>query len=86
MLLWLAYTVKQKINPSTQVRELLFSPDGQILYGGGQFYTPQEYYGWVCAWDAATGRLLWQQRLWNFVATLALSPDGSSLLTAGTQG
>ncbi|MGC4043557.1 MAG: hypothetical protein QM758_07100 [Armatimonas sp.] len=86
VLLWLAYTIKQKILSGAQVREFLFSSDGKRLYGGGPSHASKEYRGWVGAWETATGRLLWQYEVLMPVATLALSPDGTSLLTAGAQG
>ncbi|MGC4043558.1 MAG: hypothetical protein QM758_07105 [Armatimonas sp.] len=85
-LLWLAYTIKQKFYEGIEVREFLFSPDGQRLYGSGQYRVPRENYGLIWAWETTTGRLLWRQQVETMVTDLALASDSTSLLTTGTRG
>jgi WD40 repeat protein len=42
--------------------------------------------GWVCLWDATTGRDLAEIRHRNIVNTVAFSPDGRWLLSAAQDG
>ncbi|MGC4043556.1 MAG: WD40 repeat domain-containing protein [Armatimonas sp.] len=87
--LWwgLSWAIMQRKFFGTNVRDFVFSPDGRTLYGGGGSYiSPREEYGWIWAWDVATGRLLWRNKVETFLMTITLSPDGASLLTEGGPG
>ncbi|MBB6048774.1 WD40 repeat domain-containing protein [Armatimonas rosea] len=69
----------------TQLCVGVFSADSTVLYGGGFEFQLDQHHGWLWAWETATGKLLWESKVEGPVYSLALSPDGKTLLTAGVQ-
>jgi WD40 repeat protein len=62
------------------IHAVAFSPDGQTVVGGGDART---FY----FWDAATGKMRGQgKRLPHPVDSLAVAPDGQTLVTASREG
>ncbi len=83
----------------TQTRDFfelaVFSRDGKVLAAISRTERPREqrsYNGqdWnavVSVWDAQTGTSLWRRVLDdNVVLSIAIAPDGSRILTGGTEG
>jgi WD40 repeat protein len=82
----LAGEVKERttLNAQVPVNALAFSPDGKTLATG---HGPVGAVGWVKLWDVATGKVkATLEGHTSIVLTVAFSPDGDTLASAGQDG
>jgi WD40 repeat protein len=61
--------VRKMLGHTDDVTAVAFSPDGKLLFSGGQDAC-------VLAWDFASGKLIWKMQIKNPIASVKVSPDG----------
>jgi WD40 repeat protein len=91
VMLWNAKAggLKRSLKPaSATVWAIAFSPDGSLLAGYGNALVEGKQVRWLTMWDLRSGEVIHSFRAGEYIpvtapGTLAFSPDGKSLASAG---